>query len=61
MEKIAVISDVHGNLEALKKVLSDIETRGIKKIICLGDVIGKGTHPHECLDLIKENCQVALK
>lgn len=61
MERIAVISDIHGNLEALKKVLSDIETRGIQKIICLGDVIGKGLHPHECLNLIKENCYVALK
>ena len=40
MEKVAVISDIHGNLEALKAVLSDIEARKITKIICLGDVNG---------------------
>lgn len=55
MEKIAIISDVHGNYEALKTVLLDIEKRGIKQIYCLGDVIGKGSHSNECLDLLK-NC-----
>lgn len=55
MKKIAIISDVHGNYEALKTVLSDIEKRGIEHIYCLGDVIGKGTRPNECLDLLK-NC-----
>lgn len=61
MEKIAIISDVHGNLEALKVVLKDIEKRNIKKIICLGDIIAKGVHPHECIELIKENCKVVIK
>lgn len=56
MERIAVISDIHGNLEATKKVLLDIKNRGINKVICLGDIIAKGTHPNECVDLIKENC-----
>ena len=55
MEKIAIIADVHGNYEALKTVLIDIEKRGIKQIYCLGDVIGKGSRPNECLDLLK-NC-----
>jgi len=48
----AVISDVHSNLEALTTVLADIEKRGIKTIYCLGDVIGYGPNPRECLDLI---------
>ena len=48
----AIISDVHSNLEALTAVLADIEQRGIKKIYCLGDVIGYGPNPRECLDLI---------
>jgi predicted phosphodiesterase len=48
----AVISDVHSNLEALTTVLTDIEKRGIEVIYCLGDVIGYGPNPRECLDLI---------
>src|SRR4030043_1961944 len=48
----AVISDIHSNLEALTVVLDDIKKRGIKTIYCLGDVIGYGPNPCECLDLI---------
>jgi len=61
MEKIAVISDIHGNLEALNKALEDIKKRGINKIICIGDIIAKGTHQNECVDLVKDNCFVVLK
>jgi predicted phosphodiesterase len=48
----AVISDIHSNIEALTTVLADIERRGIKDIYCLGDVVGYGPNPKECLDLI---------
>ncbi len=41
-ERLAVISDVHGNLTALEAVLADIDTRGITRVFNLGDVIGKG-------------------
>ena len=61
MDKIAIISDIHGNLEALKSVLNDIKERKITKIICLGDIIAKGTHQHECLEIIKNNCDIVLK
>jgi len=50
----AVISDIHSNLEALTVVLEDIEKRGIDTIYCLGDVIGYGPDPKQCLDLIIE-------
>jgi predicted phosphodiesterase len=50
----AVISDIHSNLEALTAVLADIKKRGIKTIYCLGDVIGYGPNPKECLDLVIE-------
>ncbi len=50
----AVISDIHSNLEALTTVLADIEKRGIETIYCLGDVLGYGPNPKECLDLIIE-------
>jgi predicted phosphodiesterase len=48
----AVLSDIHSNIEALSVVLDDIEKRGIKTIYCLGDVVGYGPNPKECLDLI---------
>ena len=49
--KIAVISDIHGNLEAMNRVLEDIKKRNIDKIFCLGDIILKGTHMKECLSV----------
>jgi predicted phosphodiesterase len=48
----AIISDIHSNLEALTTVLNDIEKKGIKTIYCLGDVVGYGANPKECLDLV---------
>ena len=59
--KIAIISDIHANLEALKSVLKDIENRNINKIYCLGDIIAKGSHPRECIDLVKEKCEIVLR
>ncbi len=56
----AVISDIHSNIEALTTVLADIEGRGIKTIYCLGDVIGYGANPRECLDLIIEKTQLCV-
>lgn len=61
MTRIAVISDIHANLEALKSVLADIETQNIDKIICLGDIIGKGVHAHECIELVKNKCDIVIK
>ena len=59
--KIAIISDIHGNLEALKTTLKDIEKRNVDKIICLGDIIMKGVHSHECVQIIKEKCDIVLR
>ena len=56
----AVISDIHSNLEALTAVLADIEQRGATRIVCLGDVVGYGPNPRECLDLIRKKCQVCI-
>jgi len=52
MEKIAIISDIHSNLEALKTVLKEIRNLGIKKIYCCGDIVGYGPEPNECVELI---------
>ena len=44
---IAIVSDIHANLEALTAVLEDIESKGIKDIICAGDIVGYGPNPTE--------------
>lgn len=49
----AVISDIHGNLEALQAVVEDLP-EGIDRVYCLGDVIGYGASPNECTDLVRE-------
>ncbi|MBA2692802.1 MAG: metallophosphoesterase family protein [Rubrobacter sp.] len=49
----AVISDIHGNLEALQAVMEDIP-EGIERVYCLGDVIGYGASPNECTDIVRE-------
>ncbi len=56
----AIISDIHANLEAFRVVLDDIKAQGIKEILCLGDVIGYGPNPRECLKLAMENCKWSL-
>lgn len=61
MNKIAIISDIHGNREALKTAIKDIKKRKCDKIICLGDIISKGKFSNECVELIKENCDVVLR
>jgi diadenosine tetraphosphatase ApaH/serine/threonine PP2A family protein phosphatase len=56
----AVISDVHGNAEALQAVLADITARGIKRAINLGDIIGYGPDPRQCVDLVRTHCEWSL-
>lgn len=48
--KRAIISDIHGNLEALEAVLNHLEGRGVTEIYCLGDIVGYGPNPKECVD-----------
>lgn len=50
---IAIISDIHGNLQALEAVLADISALGIQRIFCLGDVVGYGPNPRECIDRVR--------
>ncbi|MHC4591794.1 MAG: metallophosphoesterase family protein [Planctomycetota bacterium] len=47
----AIISDIHGNLEAFQAVLDDMERQGATELICLGDFVGYGPNPKECIDL----------
>jgi len=58
--RYAIISDIHSNLEALQAVLKTIEQEKIDKIVCLGDIVGYGPNPNECLDLVKRSCEIIL-
>jgi predicted phosphodiesterase len=55
----ALISDIHSNLEALQAVLADIAQHNVTEIYCLGDIIGYGPNPRECIDLVRQ-CKVVL-
>lgn len=57
---LAVISDVHGNLEALEVVLSDIRKRGVKDIIFLGDAVGYGPDPEVVLEVLRNECLIMI-
>lgn len=56
MDRIAIISDIHGNIPALETALADIQKRGISTIYCLGDLVGKGPQPARAVDLCREVC-----
>ncbi|MER3445576.1 MAG: metallophosphoesterase [Candidatus Dadabacteria bacterium] len=50
----AIISDIHSNLEALKSVFEEIDKLGTDRTICLGDIVGYGANPNECVEIIRE-------
>jgi predicted phosphodiesterase len=52
-ESIAILSDIHANLPALEAVLADIESQGIRGLLCLGDVVGYGAQPADCIELLR--------
>jgi hypothetical protein len=59
--KFAIFSDIHGNLEALEAVLADITAERVQEMICLGDIVGYGPNPAECLEMIRcLNCSVVM-
>lgn len=58
--RYAIISDIHSNLEALQSVLQQIELERIDKIFCLGDIVGYGPHPSECIALVQRHCEIII-
>ena len=50
----AIISDIHANLEALEVVLGHIRAKMIRRVVCLGDIIGYGPNPRECIELLMD-------
>lgn len=60
MNKIALISDVHGNLPALEAVISRLEKEKPDIWICLGDIVGYGPHPSDCIDIIQDKNMICI-
>ena len=59
--RIAILSDIHGNIEALETILAEFERRGdVDKYICLGDIVGYGADPDTCCTRIRELAEVTL-
>ncbi|MEG0438627.1 MAG: metallophosphoesterase family protein, partial [Solibacillus sp.] len=61
MSRIAIISDIHGNLTALESVLKDIDKRGVDQIFCLGDLVGEGPRGSQCIELIRNHCDKVIR
>lgn len=61
MAKIAILGDIHANLEALNTVLDDCRAQGVEEFLCTGDVVGYNANPHECLDIVRAlGCPVMM-
>ena len=58
---IAILSDIHGNLEALTQVLEDARAQKAEEFFCLGDIVGYGPDPDACLDMVRENQMFCVK
>jgi putative phosphoesterase len=60
--KIAIFSDIHGNLEALNTVVSDIKSiADLDLIVCLGDIVGYYPHPEECIEIVQKTCDIIIQ
>ncbi|MEK6572562.1 MAG: metallophosphoesterase family protein, partial [Bacteroidota bacterium] len=58
--RFAIISDIHSNLEALEKAFEIIEKKNIDEIVCLGDLVGYGASPNECVELTRKRTSHVL-
>ena len=59
--RYGIISDVHGNLEALNACLEALHGANIQRMVCLGDIVGYGAEPDECCDLVRSVCHHNLR
>jgi diadenosine tetraphosphatase ApaH/serine/threonine PP2A family protein phosphatase len=58
--RVAIISDIHSNLEALQKTLEIIDEKKVEEIVCLGDLVGYGASPNECVELTRKRASRIL-
>jgi predicted phosphodiesterase len=59
--RYAILGDIHSNLTALEAVLADLEKQGgAGEVWCLGDIVGYGPDPHECLEIVRSHCSLCV-
>lgn len=58
--RYGIISDIHGNIEALEASLRSLDKETIDEIVCLGDVVGYGANPSECVDLVRKLTKISI-
>ncbi len=58
--RFGFVSDIHSNLEAFQAVLADLEDKSVDQLICLGDVVGYGPRPNECVELVREKIDYTI-
>jgi diadenosine tetraphosphatase ApaH/serine/threonine PP2A family protein phosphatase len=58
--RIALVSDIHGNLPAFRAVLDEVRDARVDEVWCLGDLVGYGAQPDECVALARDSCDVCL-
>ena len=58
--RYAIISDIHGNIQALEAVLERIADLGVDRLLCLGDIVGYGARPGECILRVRKACGIVL-
>ena len=59
--RYAILADIHANLTALQAVLADLEKQGgADEVWCLGDTLGYGPDPHECLEIVRARCSLCV-
>ena len=58
--RIAVLSDIHGNLEALEAVLAEVDRHGVDLLYSLGDIVGYGPSPAACIEIVRSRAAVSL-
>lgn len=58
--RIAIVSDVHSNIEALSEVVKEVEKLRADRVVCLGDVVGYGASPNQCCEIIRELAETTL-
>jgi len=57
---LAILSDIHGNIDALTAVMEDAAVQGCKTTVCLGDIVGYGPTPGACVRLVREQCAAVV-
>lgn len=58
--KIGIISDVHSNIQALKETFKRFNKEEVEKVICIGDVIGIGPYPEQCIEFLMNNKEILV-